>query len=157
MKGNTEEDDLCFHSFPFLFHPSHFTKESYQNARICHCISNLCVYVVHGSLGCIQAPHDLSPANFFCLIPQHSLPCTSHSATPCRIPVSPGFHASTCNTVGWTIPTPQPYRQFLLVFQDSTRAPLPQEIFSCLPHFLSSHFYDLSKFNSSFIKSASIY
>lgn len=55
-------------------------------------ISKLCVYKVQGSLGCTHA-HDLSPAIFLCFTPQHSMPCTSHLAIPCSVPVSPGFLA----------------------------------------------------------------
>lgn len=105
-EGNTEKDDPCLHSLLPLFCPSHFTRESYQNAHLTVSFlpSNLCLYIVQGSLGCIHAPLDLSPANFFCLIPQHSLSCTSHSATSWGVPESPCFHDFTWDTANWTIP-----------------------------------------------------
>lgn len=83
----------------FLYSVLHLTRVSYQNARLT--IS----FLPFGT-------HDLSQANFFCLIPQHSVHCTSHSATPSGDPLFPGFQAFACSSGGWTKPTPQLYVQF---------------------------------------------
>lgn len=83
-----------------LVHPAPFTIEL-SECPSNHCTSKLCMYIVQGSLDCIRVPSDFSSANFFCLMPQHSPPFTSHWCS--SVPRLPRF---TCNIVGWTIPTP---------------------------------------------------
>lgn len=64
-----------------LVHPAPFTIEL-SKCPSNRCTSNLYMYIVQGSLDCIRVPSDFSSANFFCLMPQHSLPFTSHSLVP---------------------------------------------------------------------------
>lgn len=109
LQSSEEKDQDAQQSAPthvLLYLPSHLITVSNQQVNliiafllfkaVCagtHCLCEcMCVHAhTPGSSGGMHGPYDSFPANFFCLIPQCSLTCTSHKVSPCNVLFFPAF------------------------------------------------------------------